>query len=91
MPAAAAADPNDYLKSGGVHRNLDVLNNRGLANNKYGTVTPQLVTRKEELYLSGYGRQWGEKLTYSTGIAYGGGERESWLFEYENNSFLPSV
>lgn len=62
---------SDYFQSGGVNQNLDVFTNR----RKFGSSVPSPATRKEELYLSGYGRQWGEKLTYSTGVAYGTGEK----------------
>eukprot|EP00386_Alphamonas_edax_P012529 GDKI01039094.1.p1 GENE.GDKI01039094.1~~GDKI01039094.1.p1 ORF type:complete len:170 (-),score=44.81 GDKI01039094.1:29-538(-) len=57
---------DDYLKSGGIKTNLDII-----------STTPRsrspTLQQKDELYLQGYGRQWGEKLTYSTGLAYGSG------------------
>lgn len=38
------------------------------------TQTPQIRSspqQREELYLQGYGRQFGEKMTYSVGLTYG--------------------
>lgn len=66
-PVLYSFNMDDYLKSGRVNPQLDVLN-RGVGS------SGAPVSRKEELYLSGYGRQWGEKLTYSTGVAYASGE-----------------
>ncbi|KAF8821673.1 putative mitochondrial inner membrane translocase subunit TIM17 [Cardiosporidium cionae] len=57
---------DDYLNTGGVRNNLEILT-------KHGATLPKQISR-EELYLQGYGRQWGEKLTYSMGLAYGAGE-----------------
>ncbi|KAF8822693.1 putative mitochondrial inner membrane translocase subunit TIM17 [Cardiosporidium cionae] len=56
---------DDYLNTGGVRSNLEILT-------KHGATPPKQLSR-EELYLQGYGRQWGEKLTYSMGLAYGAG------------------
>uniref|UniRef100_A0A0G4I2L1 Mitochondrial import inner membrane translocase subunit TIM23 n=1 Tax=Chromera velia CCMP2878 TaxID=1169474 RepID=A0A0G4I2L1_9ALVE len=57
---------DDYLKTGRISppETLDILHKRP---------TAAQPLRKEELYLHGYGRHFGEKLTYSTGLAYGTG------------------
>uniref|UniRef100_A0A7S2NAZ9 Mitochondrial import inner membrane translocase subunit TIM23 n=1 Tax=Zooxanthella nutricula TaxID=1333877 RepID=A0A7S2NAZ9_9DINO len=53
---------SDYLSSGGV-QTPDILRN-----------TPRRAeapSSRDELYLEGYGRQFGEKMTYSVGLTYG--------------------
>mmetsp|Transcript_147970 Transcript_147970/g.368762 ORF Transcript_147970/g.368762 Transcript_147970/m.368762 type:complete len:169 (-) Transcript_147970:143-649(-) len=53
---------SDYLSTGGISR-PDILVN-----------TPRRAeapSTKDELFLEGYGRQFGEKMTYSVGLTYG--------------------
>jgi len=56
---------DDYLNAGRVAPQLDILS------------APQPVRRaaktKDELYLKGYGRHFGEQMVYSVGCAYGSG------------------
>mmetsp|Transcript_44934 Transcript_44934/g.83870 ORF Transcript_44934/g.83870 Transcript_44934/m.83870 type:complete len:170 (-) Transcript_44934:33-542(-) len=56
---------SDYLSTGGV-RSPEILIN---------TPRPRAATpvSKDELFLEGYGRQFGEKMTYSIGMTYGAG------------------
>ncbi|KAL7067241.1 putative mitochondrial import inner membrane translocase subunit [Cryptosporidium serpentis] len=56
---------DDYLQRGSVSSNLSILQNI--------PKTSQKISRKEDLYINSYGRLWGEKVTYSTGMAYGAG------------------
>merc|ERR1719482_2325551 len=54
----------DYLTTGGF-KEPEILKN-----------APRRVEQtrsKDELFLDGYGRQFGEKMTYSIGLTYGGG------------------
>ena len=54
---------DNYLSSGGVAQTLNILN-----------APPSSAKKgKDELYLKGYGRQFGEQMTYSVGCAYGSG------------------
>eukprot|EP00922_Rhytidocystis_sp_ex-Travisia-forbesii_P038450 GHVS01057274.1.p1 GENE.GHVS01057274.1~~GHVS01057274.1.p1 ORF type:complete len:200 (-),score=26.32 GHVS01057274.1:190-717(-) len=62
----------DYLKSGGVKSNLEILSSPPLPS-PLSPGIPSSQTSRENLFLQGYGRQWGEKLTYSVGLAYGTG------------------
>ncbi|CAD52682.1 mitochondrial import inner membrane translocase subunit TIM23, putative [Plasmodium reichenowi] len=54
----------DYLKTGSVNYDLEILKKKP---------EKKLSIDKQNLYLQGYGRQWGEKLVYSVGLAYGSG------------------
>ena len=54
---------DNYLKAGGVTQQLDIL----------ATAPKRAVKSKDELYLKGYGRQFGEQMVYSVGCAYGSG------------------
>ncbi|VWU51127.1 mitochondrial import inner membrane translocase subunit TIM23, putative [Hepatocystis sp. ex Piliocolobus tephrosceles] len=54
----------DYLKTGSVNYDLEILKKKP---------EKRLTLDKQNLYLQGYGRQWGEKLVYSVGLAYGSG------------------
>lgn len=54
----------DYLKTGSVNYDLEILKKKP---------EKKLSLDKQNLYLQGYGRQWGEKLVYSVGLAYGTG------------------
>eukprot|EP00929_Paragymnodinium_shiwhaense_P117660 TRINITY_DN8858_c0_g1_i1.p2 TRINITY_DN8858_c0_g1~~TRINITY_DN8858_c0_g1_i1.p2 ORF type:complete len:173 (+),score=43.43 TRINITY_DN8858_c0_g1_i1:86-604(+) len=58
----------DYLSSGGI-KSPDILYTQPGAGARRNAA-PQ---SKDELYLEGYGRQFGEKLTYSVGVTYGAG------------------
>lgn len=62
---------DDYLQRGSVSSNLSILQNI--------PKTYQRSSRKEDLYINSYGRLWGEKVTYSTGMAYGAGRFEQIL------------
>ena len=53
---------SDYLRTGGVSTDFNIPS-RGLSQRP--------APRKEDLYLKGYGRQFGEKMTYSLGLSYG--------------------
>jgi import inner membrane translocase subunit TIM23 len=57
-----SASDLDYLQSGGVSTNFTVPS-RG----EYSRPS----AKKQDLYLKGYGRQFGEKMTYSLGLSYG--------------------
>lgn len=60
---------DDYINKGGIRSDLDILQRPPPASlNPQISIAPK---KKDELYLHGYGRQWGEKLTYSVGVAYG--------------------
>eukprot|EP00921_Rhytidocystis_pertsovi_P023640 GHVQ01037887.1.p1 GENE.GHVQ01037887.1~~GHVQ01037887.1.p1 ORF type:complete len:175 (+),score=26.02 GHVQ01037887.1:168-692(+) len=62
---------DDYLKSGKIQTNLEILSKPPpTGGGGSGISSPR---RKDDLFLQGYGRQWGEKLTYSVGLAYGTG------------------
>lgn len=54
----------DYLKTGSVNYDLEIFKKKPES---------KISFDKQNLYLQGYGRQWGEKLTYSVGLAYGSG------------------
>eukprot|EP00444_Apocalathium_aciculiferum_P025378 CAMPEP_0183433758 /NCGR_PEP_ID=MMETSP0370-20130417/61595_1 /TAXON_ID=268820 /ORGANISM="Peridinium aciculiferum, Strain PAER-2" /LENGTH=220 /DNA_ID=CAMNT_0025620171 /DNA_START=99 /DNA_END=759 /DNA_ORIENTATION=- len=54
----------DYLSTGGI-RSPDILVNAPRAGGR------EQPASKDELYLEGYGRQFGEKMTYSVGLTYG--------------------
>mmetsp|Transcript_107680 Transcript_107680/g.207100 ORF Transcript_107680/g.207100 Transcript_107680/m.207100 type:complete len:170 (-) Transcript_107680:78-587(-) len=56
---------SDYLATGGIRKDLDILNNAPRR-----VETPR---SRDELFLEGYGRQFGEKMTYSIGLMYGMG------------------
>lgn len=58
---------DNYLEKGRINSSTDFLT-RDLRSS-----SPALRQRKDDLYLSGYGRQWGEGLTYSAGVAYSTG------------------
>jgi len=61
---SAAAMGDDYLSSGGVQSPEILIN----------TPRPQRLSKeKDELFLEGYGRAFGEKMTYSVGLTYGAG------------------
>lgn len=53
---------SDYLQSGGVNPDFAVPSKR---------LSIRAPQKKEDLYLKGYGRQFGEKMTYSLGLSYG--------------------
>jgi import inner membrane translocase subunit TIM23 len=53
---------SDYLQTGGISTDFT-------ASSKRLAVRP--APKKEDLYLKGYGRQFGEKMTYSLGLSYG--------------------
>ncbi|CEL92352.1 unnamed protein product [Vitrella brassicaformis CCMP3155] len=65
--AGMLAMENEY--TGGIRSNLDILSQRRPA----ASGSLATTARKDDLYLHGYGRQWGEKLTYSVGLAYASG------------------
>jgi len=52
---------SDYLQSGGISTDFSSPARRQL----------RVKQKKEDLYLKGYGRQFGEKMTYSLGLSYG--------------------
>ncbi|CRG93917.1 mitochondrial import inner membrane translocase subunit TIM23, putative [Plasmodium gallinaceum] len=54
----------DYLKTGSINYDLEIFKKKP---------EKKLSFDKQNLYLQGYGRQWGEKLVYSVGLAYGSG------------------
>eukprot|EP00435_Cladocopium_sp_Y103_P064783 s2413_g26.t1 len=56
---------SDYLSTGGV-RAPEILVDTGRR-------TSSTPVPKDELFLEGYGRQFGEKMTYSIGLTYGAG------------------
>ncbi|CAD7963341.1 unnamed protein product [Amoebophrya sp. A120] len=58
-----AATDDDYLSTGGAGSPSILLEKRA------PVARPQ--NKKDDLYLEGYGRQWGEKITYSVGLCYG--------------------
>ncbi|EDO07424.1 mitochondrial import inner membrane Tim17/Tim22/Tim23/Pmp24 family protein [Babesia bovis T2Bo] len=63
---------DDYLSVGSIKPDLDILQRPdaiGGARQRY--IAPNFS--EKQLYLSGYGRHWGEKITYSVGLAYGSG------------------
>ncbi|KAK1443326.1 hypothetical protein BgAZ_202020 [Babesia gibsoni] len=62
---------DDYLTVGSVHPKLEILQQNGIGVKKPDYVAPKFTNN--QLYLSGYGRHWGEKMTYSVGLAYGTG------------------
>ncbi|KAK2195776.1 bifunctional Ubiquitin-conjugating enzyme-RWD-like/Ubiquitin-conjugating enzyme E2/Ubiquitin-conjugating enzyme [Babesia duncani] len=62
---------DDYLKVGSIQSNLEILQNKNAKLYDKSRAVAPFDTR--QLYLSGYGRHWGEKLTYSVGLAYGSG------------------
>lgn len=53
---------SDYLLSGGISTDFSAPSRRTVVGK------PQ---KKDDLYLKGYGRQFGEKMTYSLGLSYG--------------------
>lgn len=53
---------SDYLLSGGISTDFAAPTRR---------TVPAKPQRKDDLYLKGYGRQFGEKMTYSLGLSYG--------------------
>jgi import inner membrane translocase subunit TIM23 len=53
---------SDYLQSGGISSDFSSTGKR---------LTMRAPQKKEDLYLKGYGRQFGEKMTYSLGLSYG--------------------
>ena len=52
---------SDYLNSGGISTDFSAPQRRQI----------RVQPKKEDLYLKGYGRQFGEKMTYSLGLSYG--------------------
>ena len=52
----------DYLQSGGISTDFSGPSRR---------TAVKIQPKKEDLYLKGYGRQFGEKMTYSLGLSYG--------------------
>ncbi|XP_954043.1 mitochondrial inner membrane protein, putative [Theileria annulata] len=60
----------DYLNVGSINPNLEILEKKK-SQSKSDILGGNLSSR--QLYLTGYGRHWGEKLTYSVGLAYGSG------------------
>ncbi|EER07531.1 conserved hypothetical protein [Perkinsus marinus ATCC 50983] len=64
--SASIAENDDYLNSGGV-QSVGILNQA----KRQSAVNHKSVP--ENLYLQGYGRQFGEKMTYSVGLSYGSG------------------
>ncbi|CAK0875158.1 unnamed protein product [Prorocentrum cordatum] len=62
---------SDYLSSGGV-RTPEILAQAPRQPLRQPQQGKQAAT-KDELFLEGYGRQFGEKLTYSMGLTYGMG------------------
>lgn len=52
----------DYLQTGGISTNF------ATPSSAPSTRAPP---KKQDLYLKGYGRQFGEKMTYSLGLSYG--------------------
>lgn len=55
---------DNYLHSGGVSANLQVLSTPS---------SPRPVVNKEGLYLNSYGREFGSQMTYSVGCSYAAG------------------
>ena len=53
---------SDYLQTGGISTDFAAPSKR---------LTVRQPPKKEDLYLKGYGRQFGEKMTYSLGLSYG--------------------
>ncbi|UKJ88148.1 mitochondrial inner membrane protein [Theileria orientalis] len=62
---------DDYLNVGSIKPNLEILEKKKNSQSKSDLLGGNLTSR--QLYLTGYGRHWGEKLTYSVGLAYGSG------------------
>ncbi|GFE54239.1 ubiquitin-conjugating protein [Babesia ovis] len=63
---------DDYLNVGSIKSDLDILQRPdGVGAGRQRYVAPNFSGK--QLYLSGYGRHWGEKITYSVGLAYGSG------------------
>ena len=56
-----SSDP-DYLQTGGINSDFSTPSRRQ---------SIRQSQKKEDLYLKGYGRQFGEKMTYSLGLSYG--------------------
>lgn len=56
------SNDSDYLQSGGISTEFASPSRR---------VASRPQPKKEDLYLKGYGRQFGEKMTYSLGLSYG--------------------
>ena len=59
---------SDYLHSGGISTDFATPARRG---------PMKVQPKKEDLYLKGYGRQFGEEMTYSLGLSYGLGTSSS--------------
>ncbi|CBZ54713.1 hypothetical protein NCLIV_051400 [Neospora caninum Liverpool] len=79
----AAPVDDDYLRTGGVNPNLSILSSplspsSSLSPSLYAT-QPSLSLSSHpaklagDLYLNGYGKQFGDKITYSAGISYAAG------------------
>lgn len=85
--SASIAENDDYLNSGGVQSvgilnqakrqvpkaSLDLTSSSPSWSSSQSAVNHKSVP--ENLYLQGYGRQFGEKMTYSVGLSYGSGRR----------------
>ncbi|PFH37126.1 hypothetical protein BESB_035840 [Besnoitia besnoiti] len=84
---ASAAD-DDYLRTGGVNPSLSILSPAsGLASPSLASSVSVYASQpgaslsarparvSEELYLNGYGKQFGDKITYSAGVSYAAGKR----------------
>ncbi len=75
----SSSDSDDYLSSGKINSNLSILNepapakrvgtDRLTSQQLAGVTNPQ--QKSKDLYLEGYGRDFGVKITYSMGLTYG--------------------
>ncbi|EKX73771.1 mitochondrial import inner membrane translocase subunit, putative [Theileria equi strain WA] len=63
---------DDYLSFGSVQPNLEILQQQKIKPQVKSDLIGANLTNRQ-LYLTGYGRHWGEKITYSVGLAYGSG------------------
>lgn len=57
-----SSSDSDYLQSGGISTDFTAPSKR---------LVVRQAPKKDDLYLKGYGRQFGEKMTYSLGLSYG--------------------
>ncbi|EPR60150.1 mitochondrial inner membrane translocase subunit TIM17, putative [Toxoplasma gondii ME49] len=78
----ASALDDDYLRTGGVHSNLSLLSSPVSPTSLSAPLYPsqssfalssQPAKIAGDLYLNGYGKQFGDKVTYSAGISYAAG------------------
>lgn len=67
---SSSSSDDDYLSKGRVNTPSILSTPAGLLT-KQPSPSSNVGAKKPELYLEGYGRQWGEKTTYSVGLCYG--------------------